>query len=542
MMTKRHNAAALAFLAFLGLALLSLPAWAGVCSSDSPATPVPQFDEDLAPGVSLWPLDPVTGDIRLQPAGLPEGITRDDVPVLPANRDSSDYVTLTIPGEWSGHELFMDVAAADSRTQGAPVSDWVVMAYNSGVEVWDVATDPASPILLDQRDGWGLPFGPGEWAVFPPGGEQDTFVQAVDVVEEADRLIIGIAATESTGFSVWLFDKLSGDLEQVYQDPFNIIAYDVSLVTDPDGKIYAFVTDTGTAGDDGGIKVYDVSAAAAGPLCVEPGGGHTCGVFTGEMADLPKARHVSTLVVDGETYVAASDGKQITNPLDLEIWQVADPQNPAAAPAGSSSLKFAGLGDRVSAPQLFTYNGAHYLALVEDVGASPYPDQMRIHEIGDCLDADGCAGLGPALATETIKNSFPTDHFLNVSFSSGLPFLYYGMQTTGLFGDGWERLFELELLPSTFAADTLPELTDGGGTYIDPCNGEAVGYFGDYYVGNEYGISRFNPRHAVFNGVYLFRAGLSVFDVHHRRSVSTTIIFSDGFESGDTSAWSTVSP
>lgn len=523
-------------LVIASLALLAMPIQAGVCSADAPATPVPQFDEDLAPGVSLWPLDPATGAIRLQPAGLPEGITRDELPPLPNNRDSSDYTTLTIPGEWSGHELFMDVAVAGSRTQDAPVSDWLVVVYNAGVEVWDVATDPAAPVLIDQRDGWGPPFGPAEWAVFPPVGEQDTYVQAVDVVEEEDRLIIAVAATSSTGFSVWLFDKAGGLLEQVYQDPFNIVAYDLSLVVDPNGKIYAFVTDTGS-GDDGGVKVYDVTTAAAGALCVEPAGSHACGVFTGEMADLPKVRHVSALVVEGETYVAASDGTQISNPLDLEIWQVTDPESP-----GSSTLKFSGLGDRVASPKLFTYDGAHYVALLEDVGGSNDPDEMRIHEIGDCLDGDGCASLGPALATEPIRNSLATDHFLDVSFSLGLPYLYYGMQTTGLFGDGWERLWELERLPETFADDTLPELTDGGSTYIDPCNGEDVGYFGDYYVGNEFGISRFNPRHGVFNGAYLFRAARGVLDVHHRRSGSLTGIFSEGFESGNLGAWSLASP
>lgn len=530
--------AAWALVALLSLAL-PRAVFAG-CEADTPARPVPQFDEELAPGVSLWPLHPTTGEVRLQPAGLPQGITRSQLPVLPSNQDSTDYQTLTMPGEWSGHELFRDLASPGSRFQYAPPSRWLAVAYNAGIEVWDLAPNPAHPALLDQKDGWTAPFGPGEWAIFPPASEMDTFLQAVEVFEDGDRLVIAIASLRPAGFAVWVFDTLGGTLEQVYQDPWNVDSYDISLVADPNGKTYAFVTSTGTAGNDGGVYVYDLSTVADMPLCIDLEDSHTCGVFVGEMADLPKARHVSTLVVDGETYVAASDGKQLGSPLDLEIWRVADPGDPGASPAGSSTLVFSGLGDRVSAPQLFTYDGGHYVALVEDVGASPDPDQMRIHRIDHCLDADGCVSLGPALAVETIKNSLPFEHFLDVTFSGGRPFLHYGMQTTGLFGDGFERLWELGSLPSAFPIDTLPELTDGGGTYVDPCNGRPVGYFGDYYVGNDNGLRRFNPRHAIFVGDYLYRASLGLFDVHRRRDVGR--IFADDFESGDCQNWSSGCP
>ncbi|MDA8020493.1 MAG: hypothetical protein MPN21_23895, partial [Thermoanaerobaculia bacterium] len=499
-------------------------------------------EPDLAPGVSLWPLDPGTGAIRLQPAGLPEGVTRDELSVLPANRDSSDYQTVTMPGLWSGHELFTDLAIPGSQHQFAEVSDWLVVSYGAGIEVWDIGTDPASPVLIDQRDGWTPPFGPGHWAVFPPAGEMDTFLQSVEVIEEPDRLLIAIAGLRSAGFVVWVFDKLTGSLDQVYQDPWNVDANDLSMVRDPNGKAYAFVTNTGTQGNDGGIWVYDVTTAADTALCVDVNGSHSCGVFVGEMADLPKSRYVSALVVGEEIYVAASDGLQTSGLLTFEIWEVEDPENPATSPGGSSTLKYSGLGDHVYSPQLFTFDGSHFVALVEDVGANPNPDQMRIHQIGHCLDADGCSDLGSALATETIKNSFPSDQYLDLSFSLGLPFLHYGMQTTGLFGDGFERLWELEELPDSFAADTLPELTDGGGTYTDPCHDQTVGYFGEHYEGNDFGVRRFRPRHAVFAGRYLYRAAMSILDVHHRRSESTTQIFADGFESGTCQSWSAGCP
>lgn len=210
-----------------------------------------------------------------------------------------------------------------------------------------------------------------------------------------------------------------------------------------------------------------------------------------------------------------------------------DPENPA----DTSIRRFAGLGSQVSSPQLFVYDGDTYLAFVENVSHSPYEDQMRIHDIDHCLDADGCVALGVAKATETIKtieDQLPNYHFLDVSFN-GSPFLHYGMENSGLFGSGFERLWDLGRLPARTAANTLRELTATGGTYNDPCDNAVVDYFGDYYDLNEYGLRDFVPRHAVFTGPYLYRAAESVFDIHVRGTFSA--VFADGFEDGTCQSW-----
>ena len=420
----------------------------GGCEADTPARPVPQFDPDLAPGVSLWPLDPDTNEVMLRPADVPLGVTRLGVNghILPNRRDSTSFNTLAVPGEFSQFELWQDLAIPGSRDESAPQSDWVVTAYNAGIQVWDIGADPEDPPLKDQKDGWPSPFGPDEWAVFPTGGEDDFYVVAVDVIQDGNMLYIATAGHQGVGVSIWTYNTSTNALVQKYQDPFNIESLDVSMVEDPNGRVYAFASDENTGG---GVRVYDVTTAVGGSLCVEPSGSYSCGIYEGKVGNLAPAEFVSALVVNGETYLAVSDGTKQNGVLTLEIWEVKNPENPGPTPSGASVRRFVGLGSQVSSPQLFTYDGNTYIAFVERVGTGANPDQMRIHDVDDCLDSNGCTSLGPAKATETIKNSLPNYHFLDVSFSNGSPFLHYGVEATGLFGAGFERLWDLGQLPAT---------------------------------------------------------------------------------------------
>ncbi|MDA8019885.1 MAG: hypothetical protein MPN21_20790 [Thermoanaerobaculia bacterium] len=488
----------------------------GVCESDTPARPVPQFDPDLAPGVSLWPLDPGTGEVMLKPAEVPLGVTRLQVNgfVIDPDRDSTDYATQSVPGQQDGHELFQDVAIAGSKDENASQADFVVVAYSAGLQVWDIRTDPEEPTLRAQKDGF-----LGAWAEHPNFAEGDFWTRAVDVVRVGGQLYIATASNHHVGVALWVYDIAAGQLEQKYQDPDNIASQDVSLVEDTNGRVYAFATDQGV-GNSGGIKVYDVTQAVSGSLCVEPEGSYSCpGVYEGKVGDIVKPQFVDAIVANGETYIAVSDANHISSPLLFEIWEVANPEDPQSTPSGASVRRFQGLDTRVSSPQLFSFDGATYLALVEYVGGSP-PEQMRIHDVGHCLDGNGCTTLGTAKATETVRSE-GSRKFLDMSFSDGAPFLHFGVDS-GLSGSGYERLWDLGQLPATIAPNSLPEITDTGGTYNDPCDNEVVDYFGDYYRNNDYGFRHFKPRHAVFTGPYLYRAGNSIFDIHVRGGTQQT--------------------
>ncbi len=474
---------------------------------NTPATAVPQFSPQEAPNLSLWPVIESTGVIRLRPGGVGLGTTRAQLTPFPEIRDSTQYTTQTAPGLASGHELFMSVAAPDQRDEFAVQSPWIVSAYNAGIQSWNVR-NPEAPVLASQRDGWRPPFGPGQWARFPAFGEVDTYVQDVGIVESDGTWFVGVAATLGVGFSIWLLDPQTGALTQIYQD-VSASSIDVSMVRDADGAVYAFTGDRGTPGNVG-IRMYDVDAALTAPveLCIDEVDGHTCGVFVGNVGDVERLDYVSALAVDERLYVAASAGNA-NEPITLKLWQVGD--DPTLA-----TLRYNAPGSRFHAPQLFAYGARHYLAFVDKSDGLSTPGVMRIHDVESCLDEDGCADLGPPLAEETLRYSAAGRHFLDVSFSGGVPFLHYGMQSTGLSGAGFERLWDLSELPRPYTSDTLPELTDGGGSYRDPCTSEAVDYFGDNLQGNGYGLRNFMPRHAVFSGPYLYRATTATFDVHVR--------------------------
>ena len=474
---------------------------------DTPATAVPQF-ADEAPGISLWPLSRGTGEIRLRPAGLADGTTREQLTPLPARRDSTDYLTQTSPGAQSGHELYQDVAVANQRDESASAPQWLVAVYNSGIQVWDLSEPELPSDAVSIADGFGGAQGTIAWHEYAGSGEDDFFTFAADVVDTGSTIDVGVASVTGVGFTAWRIDPTSGQLTQRYQDLASSCR-DVSVIEGADGNVYAFAANRGSASGNG-VRVYDLSAAPAATVCRDDGP-PACDVFRGLVGDLPAVDYASAHVVDGRVFVAASAGASINSPIALQIWEV-DP----ADPSNTSQLRLDAPGANIHSPELFRYAGQDYLAFVDKSAGPNRPGQMRIHAVGDCLDDDGCDDLGPALATENLLYSAASQHFLDLSFSNGVPYLHYGMETTGLFGSGFERLWDLSQLPQMHAADTLPELTDGGGTYADPCSGEPVDYFGDYYVANEYGLEHFNPRHAVFAGPYLYRAARSVLDVHER--------------------------
>ncbi|MEO1083279.1 MAG: hypothetical protein AAFY88_03470 [Acidobacteriota bacterium] len=185
----------------LPVALLALflasPGFAGdICTEEgSPATTVPQFRTEI-PGQSIWPLDG-TGAVLFKPASE-----------IPPRRDSTSYITQTIPGNQSGHELFQDVAAVEGD------DNWVYVAYNAGLQIWDLRSDPADPDRELFRDGW-----LGQFEFFPPPGEGDTYITAIDVIQGAgNNVFIALSGELGHGVSFWRFNTATQVLTQIFQE------------------------------------------------------------------------------------------------------------------------------------------------------------------------------------------------------------------------------------------------------------------------------------------------------------------------------------
>jgi len=135
---------------------------------------------------------------------------------------------------------------------------------------------------------------------------------------------------------------------------------------------------------------------------------------------------------------------------------------------------------------------------------------------------------------------YPTTHdFLTYSSFKGAPYLYYGFATADIEGSDREQLFELGALqvPSPDPLPGLPEVTAGGDSYSDPCNGSTIRYWSHYYSGNTHGLNNMVPRIGkLSSGGYFYRAAIAILDVH--LVPPPPRIFSDGFETGDVTAWS----
>ncbi len=471
--------------------MLATPAaiFGGFCGDNSPAFPVPECrDETNGDEVACDDANAV----RLWPDGFRPGNPGEQ---LPAERDSSQWQSFTIPGANTGHELFQSLDIVDN---------YLFVVYNAGLQAWNISGSNAEdPDLRAAEDGWR-----GDFLQFPSSGENDFFttdVSAVNPTGGGSDVLVAVSAVDGVGLSIWRFTP-SATLNQRYQD---LGAGTISVrAIEFGGSVYAF------SGGITGVFVHDMTRAdELGSPCLDDAGSVCPGVFRGQLGTMDSGRQLDIIERGGKVYVAATDGGA-TGELGLEIWEVADPSAPDGA-----VLKFSGLNTDSRGPELFEHNGDYYLAAVERDGDR----QVKIWNVNGCLDADGCGSLGAPLYSFTPRQ-VGSAHFLTFSRSNGVSFLYYGVQANGLDRTQVEMLLDLTTLGTT---NQITEITDGGGTYTDECSGNTVDYWGDYYPDNGHGLRNTRPRIDKFQDEFFYRAAYGILDVHVRESgppsITTTV-------------------
>lgn len=424
------------------------------CAGDnSPVFPVPETRGI----VTLWP-----GNIR---PVLPDR-------QLPASRDSSSYLSTSIPGLNSGHELFSDIDI---------VNDFAYVSYNAGFQIWDIGGSAAEePVRVQVKDGWNRDF-----ETFPNAGEADTFVEAIAAHPEGNDVLITVSGRSTVGPSFWRHSS-NGTLSRIGQDETRE-SRDVAMA-DIGGAIFSF-----SATSTEGVTVYQAAT----------------GQFLGSMGGSVSAqRYVEVLNRGGKLWVVASSGSF----APMKIWE----WTPGAAfPAPSQAIeRFSGeaLGFGVRDVAIFEQGGTAYLAMV-------YQQTIKIFNVDSCLDANGCASLGNAVWNFSIPGPTPNEQFLTFSrANTTIPFLYYGYLSNSSSGPKKEQLFNLENLGGS---NLITEITAGGGTFTDVC-GNTVDYWGYYYDENETGYRNFSPRAGVFNGNYFYRVSRAAFDVHTIDAIPST--------------------
>jgi MYXO-CTERM domain-containing protein len=441
------------------------------CGNGSPAFPIPASRL----GVGLWsdalrPADPV------------------DAP-LPANRDSTDYLSTTIPSQASGHELFYAVDG---------VGPLAVVAYNVGLQLWRIEDD-GTMVLASAADGIA-----GDFLFHPPSSETDGFVRDVAIAElpgVPDEAVVVLGALTNVGLGVWHVNTTTGSLVHAYQD------------SNPDGSISVADVEIIDAGDRllsvsaalaDGIVVHDVSAALAyaslrPPGCLSASGGCSevrLGSLTGGYA-----RYVTAANTNGGMVVVVANGAPGLNLPPLRLLRVDDLADPTTAvvtftepDASGGPVVFGGV-----APD-------RYLAVAR-------ADMLELYDAEPCLARGECESLGPLLATAPlpINGAQGSNAVLTPSRLDDGDLLHFAEIANGGPGPGGEALWDLRLR----GRGIIDDLARRGGAYDDPCTGESgIAYFADTYANNDFGLRNVWPQQARIVGGRLIRAANGVLDQH----------------------------
>lgn len=472
----------------LGLCLAtSGPNTHAQCGNNSPAFPVPEFRGP----VRLWP-----------PSGFRPGMPGQQ---LPANRDSTQYLSTTFPSHGSGHELFWAIDV---------VGDKAFVMYNAGIQVWDLAGSLAEdPERIHFRDGIA-----GHWFLHPPPGEADGYLTDIAAIQDpsnSNRILIAVSSLAPIGVTVWRFDRSTGTLSQAYQNT-HLEANDVELLN-VNGTIYGFFA-TGP-----GAYALNISQTNNVPNgCMDsacPGG-----IYLGEVGTAAGSRYIGAIERNGSVFVASANGGLAPSSPVPEIWEL-NPALPTLA-----QRRWQGTVRDTHSPVLFQKGGVYYMAVVE-------AKRVKIYNVNDCLDSTGCTGLPAPVFDHALRTQTWSYNFLSYSVSEGTPFLHYGYEGIFPSGPAYERLFDLSNLGIN---NLITDITDGGQTYVDGCNGLAgVGYWADYQERNDHGYRNHAARKGKFSGKYFYKVNTGTFDVHTRNNivvvptVTTTVTSTGPFWFGD---------
>ena len=489
------------------------------CQTGSPGTPVEQFRTLAGQGTfELWPPNLRPAD----PIGQP----------FPAERDSTEYSSDPdqLPGA-GGLEFFNDL---DILQDGSSV--YLYMSFNAGFQIWDITGPNATnPQLRSQRNGWA-----GHFHTFEdPPTEYYLPIWDIDAIDPAGApgdTLIALAAEGPVGPTIWdASDKASPF--QLYQDTgktgIQVAAANIG------GRSYAFF------GLNNGVHVYDMTRAREIGPCFESTstatnlcGGNSNPVWRGRIDPWPwgKAQYVDVLetVVMGQPrhFIAFSDAFA-SNALGVEIREIT---GAAGLPPTSTAL-VEGLHTVSFGVDLFEYSGRYYLGVVNNT-------DLEIHDVSACINGTaGCTLSNPRVNLPTaVANNLPKFSYVQYSESNGRPFLYKSFHSLcssppTAMEPNPEYLLELSGL-----ATGGPVVDVRGEEYLDP--GQAaphrIDYWSSYYDQSTGGFSTLSPHGGRFHGDYFYRGALTLFDVHEWTGpeLEPPLIFSDGFESGDLTAWS----
>jgi len=348
------------------------------------------------------------------------------------------------------HPQFMDLDIRDH---------YLFAALGWGLQVWDLRAQPADPQQL------AVVSGPTAFRQWTPNPEIKRPVRHL-AAASSDLIVLG--GSEGVGFLA--FDtRVKAAPVLLYQDARSNVS-DVATAAG-NGRILGLAA----AGSE--LRMYDLSAATGLTRCLE--GLDFCrSVFLGRLGSAPAA----SVAASGRWVVYGSGTAG-----GYELWDVGLPQ-PRRIFAGLPGAPVFGLA-------LWQDGSSLYLAVHTGL-------DVRIFD-ASCALAGGCADV-PLLWSTPILDFGGSEHLLRFSRSGSTPFLHAGSDnfcTAGL-----EREWLWDVSNPRQPRDVSPRPV-GSGSF-------AQSYWGWYYHGNQSGFNNIDPRVAIFDGSYLYRAALSVLDIH----------------------------
>jgi hypothetical protein len=473
----------------LGLSLALLPALAlghaapaaAGCTLCTPAVPTPE---------ALW------GNLEpLDPLGVP----------LPAQRDSTLYTGQAGQFPDSHLPLFTSITT---------VGGYAFVAYTGGFEIWSLSNSPAIT-RQSVTDGWR-----GDFLAWPNISESRWLIWDI-ATPPGNRDVVVTAGY--VGISVWDTRNKAAP-RQAYQDGMDgvfMIKQGQSVwVGHIGGRDYAFLAVPQT--DPSGLFMYDVTQAltflpngCAEDTTVQIG----CpGVYKGKLGTDGAFWVDGITTAAGRTFVAYGTGLASG---DVQIWDVTTPTAPQFV------VRFLGSGAHPNAAAFW-----HDSARDKDYLGVRTTFKALIEDVTPCLDGDGCSSTEIQQTWQaTLAAPIATD-FVTFSRSGTAPYLYFG--TDDKHSAGLQREFLYNVSDPAAPVEVSPKGTiNVGGSLVD--------YWGYYYEGNASGYNQVMPRVAVFDGTNLYRTAWTLFDIHSFAEADPNLLFADGFESGDTGAWSDAS-
>ncbi|MCB1035364.1 MAG: PKD domain-containing protein, partial [Acidobacteria bacterium] len=357
----------------------------------------------------------------------------------------------------------------------------VFMVANRRIQIWDARNNPGNPprvFDLGFRSS-GLTWTPDAHAFF--------ILEDVDA-PDGDPNVMGLVGTYGVGTAIYDTSVKDNPTLKYQHHGGGFWARGIYATTLGSTE-YAFAAVDQTAGVQGGLMAYDMTAAKAlSGRCTEVTGGSVCpGVFKGTIGSRTRVQSV-----DGAgNFVVIASG---VSPRGFEIWNVANPSSPTRVMEGLT-------GDPVYGVAMWQEGASFYLATRTQLQGSIYNVSCIVN---------GSCGLGTATWSRSLPSS--TVGTITFSRSNTIPFLYFGIESDCLAGNQNEWLYDVSN-PSS-PRDISPQ----GTVVID---GEPVSYWGWYYRQNGvHGFNRVAPRMGKFYNEYFFRAGYAVFDIHRRTGAS----------------------